>query len=71
MSAELKLIMFLQQRVADRTKSYDTDVPQQLRVTEQAAEEALGISRKQGQVEDLTRKLAVKINKDNQGGDRR
>lgn len=71
MSAELKLIMFLQQRVADRTKSYDTDVPQQLRVTEQAAEEALGISRKQGQVEDLTRKLAVKINKENQGGDRK
>ena len=62
-SAELKLIKKLQQRVHKRTKSYDKAVPEQLRVTEDARDEAVEISRKQGRVEDLLRKLANKINK--------
>ena len=68
MSAELKLIMILQKRVAARTKTYDAEIPQQLRVTEEAADEAMEISRKQGQVEDLTRRVAEKLNKENQTG---
>ena len=62
-SAELKLIKKLQQRVHKRTKTYDVAVPEQLRVTEEAKDEAIEISRKQGRVEDLLRKLANKINK--------
>ncbi len=68
MSAELKLIQALQKRVAARTKTYDAEIPQQLRVTEEAADEAREISRKQGQVEDLTRRVAEKLNKENQTG---
>ena len=62
-SAELKLIQKLQKRVLKRTQAYDTSVPEQLRVTEEAKDEAHEISRKQGKVERLTRKLANKINK--------
>lgn len=62
-SAELKLIQKLQKRVLKRTQEYDKSVPKQLRVTEEAKDEAHEISRKQGRVEDLTRKLANKINK--------
>lgn len=69
-SAELKLIQKLQKRVYKRTKSYDTAVPKQVRVTDEARTEALEISRKQGKVEDLTRKLANKINKEQQANDR-
>ncbi|MCA8957801.1 MAG: hypothetical protein KDC87_17125 [Planctomycetes bacterium] len=69
-SAELKLIQKLQKRVLKRTQSYDTSVPEQLRVTEDAKDEAMEISRKQGKVEGLTRKLANKINKEQQASDR-
>ena len=62
-SAELKLINKLQKRVLKRTQNYDTSIPEALRVTEEAKDEALEISRKQGKVESLTRKLANKINK--------
>ena len=65
-SAELKLIQKLQKRVHKRTKDYDAAVPQQLRVTEEAKDEAVEISRKQGKVEKLTRKIANKINKEQQ-----
>jgi hypothetical protein len=65
-SAELKLIQKLQKRVLKRTQNYDTSVPEQLRVTEEAKDEAFEISRKQGKVEKLTRKLANKINKEQQ-----
>lgn len=64
MSAELKLILGLQKRVHKRTVSYDTQIPEQLRVTEEATAEADEIARKQGRVKQLTRKLAVKINKE-------
>ncbi len=62
-SAELKLINKLQKRVLKRTQNYDTAIPEALRVTEEAKDEALEIARKQGKVESLTRKLANKINK--------
>ena len=65
-SAELKLIQKLQKRVLKRTQNYDKSVPEQLRVTEEAKDEAFEISRKQGKVEKLTRKLANKINKEQQ-----
>jgi len=65
-SAELKLIQMLQKRVHKRTKSYDRDVPKQVRVTDEAKEEAHEISRKQGKVQYLTRKLANRINKEGQ-----
>jgi hypothetical protein len=69
-SAELKLIQKLQMRVYKRTKVYDQAVPKQVRVTEEARDEAVEISRKQGRVEGLTRKLANKINKEQQANDR-
>jgi hypothetical protein len=65
-SAELKLIQKLQKRVLKRTQNYDKSVPEQLRVTEEAKDVAFEISRKQGKVEKLTRKLANKINKEQQ-----
>jgi hypothetical protein len=64
MSAELKLILGLQKRVHARTVAYDTEVPEPRRATEGATAEAGEIARKQGRVEDLTRKLAEKINKE-------
>ena len=69
-SAELKLIQKLQKRVLKRTKAYDVAVPEQLRVTEDARDEAMEISRKQGKVQNLTRKLANKINKEQQANDK-
>jgi hypothetical protein len=70
LSAELKLVQALQKRVAKQTKAYDKQVPAQMRVTEEAKGEATEISRKQGRVEDLTRKLASRLNKDNQANDK-
>ena len=64
----MKLIQALQKRVLQRTRSYDTEVPEQLRVTDEGKEEALEISRKQGQVEELTRKMAEKLDKDGGSG---
>ncbi len=69
MSAEVKLILALQKRVAKRTKDYDTTVPEDKRETEQAATEAGEIARKQGRVKYLTRKLAIKQNKENQAAE--
>lgn len=66
-SAELKLLRGLQERVAKRTKQYDTEVPEPMRVTEEAKDEVTEIARKQGRVEDLTRKLANKYLKNEDG----
>ncbi len=65
-SAELKLIKAMQEKVSKRTLEYDTQVPEQLRVTEDAREDARGLSKKQGRVEELTRKLADRLNKNAQ-----
>lgn len=64
MSAELKLVLALQKRVHERTKDYDTQVPEDMRASEAATTEAGEISRKQGRVKQLTRKLAVKVNQE-------
>lgn len=57
------MIQKLQKIVAKRTKEFDGAVPEMLRVTEDAKTGASEIARKQGRVEDLTRKLATQLNK--------
>jgi hypothetical protein len=64
-SAELKMIRYLQERVNKRTKEYDEGMPAALRETDDARAEAVQLSGKQGKVRDLTRKLAVKLNQEN------
>ena len=61
----------MQKRVYKRTVSFDEEVPQALRSTEEATDEASEISRTQGKVKELTRALAVKINKENEGNTNR
>ncbi len=63
LSAEVKLILQLQKRVAKRTKRYDGEVPSAERGDEAAVTEAGEIARKQGRVQELTRRLADKQNK--------
>ncbi len=65
-SAELKLVMIKQKRVNSRTKAYDEEVPEQLRVTDEARDAAGELARQQGKVEDLLRKIATQIQKDEQ-----
>jgi len=62
LSAELKLIQKMQQIVAKATKEYDGRVPAERRTEADAKASAQALSRKQGKVEDLTRKLADKLN---------
>ncbi|MBK8980534.1 MAG: hypothetical protein IPM29_31920 [Planctomycetes bacterium] len=69
-SAELKLVMIKQQRVNRRTTEYDRDVPEQLRVTEEAQEAARELARQQGTVEDLLRRMATQLEKDEQARNR-
>ena len=64
-SAELKMIKYLQERVNKRTKDYDQGTPAALRDTDEARGEAVELSGKQARVRDLTRKLAVKLNQEN------
>jgi len=63
LSAELKMIQQLQRLVAKQTKDYDGRVAQDQRETADAKVAAQQLSRKQGRVEDLTRKLANQLNK--------
>jgi hypothetical protein len=60
------MLKLLEEKVAKRTLEYDKQVPEQLRVTDDARDEAREIARKQGRVEDLTRKLADRLNKNAQ-----
>jgi myosin heavy subunit len=72
-SAELKMIRYLQERVNKRTLAYENGVPVALRETDDAKSEAKDLSTKQSRVGELTRKLAVKLNKENsaeEGGNR-
>ncbi len=59
--------MIKQKRVNKRTKEFDGAVPEQLRVTEESREAATELSRKQNKVEELMRRMAIKLNKENQG----
>ena len=64
-SAELKMIKFLQERVNKGTKDYEQSHPQDQRGTDQALDESTALSRRQARVRDLTRKLAAKLGKEN------
>lgn len=66
-SAELKLVMLRQKHVNRKTTAYDERVPAEQRGAEDAIEAATEISRQQGVVEDLLRRMAVKMAKDAQG----
>jgi len=70
LSAEVKLILAMQKRVAMRTKAYDGATPQAERESQQAVDQAEEIARKQGRVHSLTRKLAHKQNKEDPAGNR-
>lgn len=63
LSAELKVLMQLQKTVAKRTKDFDKAVPAEKRDTADAKLSAGELSRKQGRVEELARKLANQLNK--------
>lgn len=70
-SAELKVLKFLQERVNKGTKDYEQGTPAELRETDEARELALRLSAKEARVRELTRKLANKLNQENQGEDGR
>ena len=63
-SAELKMLKFLQERVNKSTKDFDTK-PEEAKVTPAAQAQAELLSGKQGRVQGLMRKLAAKLNKEN------
>ena len=64
-SAELKLVRYLQERVNKRTKDYEEGMPAEMRDTDEGRAEAVELSGKQVKVRDLTRKLATKLNQEN------
>jgi len=68
-AAELKMIKFLQERVNKGTKDYEQSVPEAQRTTDDAKAEASSLADRQARVRDLTRKLAVKLNKENDAED--
>jgi hypothetical protein len=63
-SAELKMLRFLQDRVNKSTKEFDGK-PAEQRVTEAATAESGVLAKKQGRVQDLMRRLAEKLGKEN------
>jgi hypothetical protein len=65
-SAELKLIRYLQDKVNKRTIESDKAVAEDARETDEAKAAAKALSDKQVKVRDLTRKLAAKLNQENQ-----
>ena len=68
-AAELKMIKFLQERVNKSTKDYEKSVPEPQRTTDDAKAEASSLADRQARVRDLTRKLAVKLGKENDAED--
>ncbi len=64
-SAELKMIKFLQERVNKGTKDYEKSYPQDQRASGQAVGDSEQLSGRQARVRDLTRKLAAKLGKEN------
>ena len=58
------MIKFLQERVNKSTKDYE-GMPAAMRDTDDAKSDARDLSKKQGRVEGLTRKLASKLNHEN------
>lgn len=64
-SAELKVLRYLQERVNKATKEFDGR-PADQKTGDEAAAMAKTLSTKQGRVQDLMRKLAVKLGKENE-----
>ncbi|MBL8748849.1 MAG: hypothetical protein JNK78_06790 [Planctomycetes bacterium] len=64
-SAELKVLRYLQERVNKATKEFDGR-PADQKANEDGAAVAKTLSTKQGRVQDLMRKLAVKLGKENE-----
>ena len=58
------MLHYLQERVNKATKAYDTK-PEAARATATAVAESGALSKKQGRVEDLMRRLAEKLGKEN------
>ncbi len=63
-SAELKMLHYLQERVNKATKTFDAR-PEAERAAAPAVAESGVLSKKQGRVEDLMRRLAEKLGKEN------
>lgn len=55
-------------RVNERTKRYDGEVPEALRSTDEARDEASALARKQEQVEEMMRRMAIQMNKEQPAG---
>ncbi|HEX5054624.1 MAG TPA: hypothetical protein VFZ65_22800 [Planctomycetota bacterium] len=58
------MLRYLQERVNKATKEFDGK-PAEQRATEAAQAESTKLSEKQGRVQDLMRRLAVKMGKEN------
>ncbi|MCR9244408.1 MAG: hypothetical protein NXI31_05210 [bacterium] len=69
-SAELKMLKFLQERVNKATKAFD-EQPKEAKHTAAGGQKADQIAGKQGRVQQLMRKLAVKLNKENHAEEER
>jgi hypothetical protein len=63
-SAELKMLHYLQERVNKATKEHDAK-PEAQRVADDGLAASGVIAKKQGRVQDLTRRLAEKLGKEN------
>ena len=64
-SAELKVLKYLQERVNKATKEFDGR-PAEQKAGDDAVATTEGLSKKQGRVRDLMRRLAVKLGKENE-----
>lgn len=58
------MLKFLQERVNKSTKDLDAK-PAEVRAAEAGAAEAADVAKKQGRVQDLMRRLAEKLGKEN------
>lgn len=66
-SAELKILHFLQKRVNDDTKALDGK-PEDQRLGASGRDETVALAKRQGRVEELMRRLAEKLGKENDTG---
>ncbi|MFO1054144.1 MAG: hypothetical protein U1F36_18155 [Planctomycetota bacterium] len=64
LSAELRLVMIKQKRVNKQTEDFDKAVPDAQRRSTDSQDRATELSRQQGRVEDLMRRMATKMEKD-------
>ena len=67
-SAELKVLRYLQERVNKSTLEFDGR-PAEQKSTDDGKQESDQLATKQGRVRDLMRKLAVKLGQENHSGE--